>query len=212
MRNFLIERVEFAKSLYKESDQATYHDIVLILTAVLSACASKTYAGDHIDRVRFIELLIKHSKASHKTSNISIPYLINDGHIDNSNTEWSKPGYANRILMDTEVDISLDEAHEMYPDLDILTLKKYSYAFFIYKFLRCGYAHSYYRDGSLTHVAPSRRSTDTRISYIGRINDQGHIVRSGCFHIEYLIDLAEYHAQNLKQEHLAHPNEWWIKT
>ena len=210
MREYLIERVEFAKSLYKDHELATYHDITLILTAVLSACASRTWTGIGIDRVRFLELLINHSDAKHKTSNVSIPFLINDGLIDNSKTEWGKPGRATRILTDSEVDMPVEQAQCIYPSLDLKNLKMYSYAQLIYKFLRCGYAHSYYLDGDLSHVAHSDRYPDTRMSYIGMINDQGKIVRRrACFHIEYLIDLAEYHAHSLKSEPISQPAEWW---
>jgi len=210
MREFLIKRVNFAKSLYKDSEIATYHDIALILTSVLSACASRTWVGDRIDRVRFIELLINHSKEKQRTSNISIPYLINDNHINDTHTEWARPGYSTRILTDTEVDIPLNQAVIKYPNLAVSTLKSYSYAHFIYKLLRCGYAHTYYLDSSLSYVAPSNHYSDTRISYISELNYPNEAIRRiGCFHIEYLIDLAEHHAHTLKCEPLPHPNEWW---
>jgi hypothetical protein len=87
-------------------------------------------------------------------------------------------------------------------------LKKASYASLIYRWLRCGYAHTYWATGNTTHVAPSRRPA--QISYIGRSQPDGKVVRLASFHLDYLIEVTQHQVSTLDDKPSILPNEWWI--
>ena len=81
MQKFLQGRIDLVKSLLNSSLNIHYADCVLIICAVLSACASIRWPKKEIgiDRKRFVELLIKYSPDVFHASWISIPSLLNDG-------------------------------------------------------------------------------------------------------------------------------------
>ena len=61
MRHFLQGRIDFVQTLRNSSLDVTPHDLHLILTAVMSACAACRWPGDGFDRKRFVESLIRFS-------------------------------------------------------------------------------------------------------------------------------------------------------
>ena len=208
MQDFLSGRISLVKSLDANEPAARYEDLVLILCAVLSACAAIHYPGRGIDRNRFIELLVMNSPINFRTSWISIPALINRGLINESQTLYGKPGNETRIFRDEEIDVSLDEAKNQYPEIDEKSLKKHCYASLIYEWLRCGYTHEYCARGDITRVPASRQQA--RVSYIGRSTKNG-IKRMVSFHLNYLISIAEYHVSDLSREQLRKSSGWWIE-
>jgi hypothetical protein len=208
MKHFLKKRLELAKYLMSDVPGAIYEDVVLIITAVLSACASIRWPGRNIDRKRFIELLVRHSLAEFNTSWVSIPALINVGLIKEDNTPY-KGGYSARIFCDEEIDLCIDEVKNQYPMVTATNkeLREYCYASLTYKWLRCGYAHEYYHHENITPFPPSR--SNARISYIGR-SMNGKQKRMISFHIEYLFELANYHVTILPCTESQRPKTWWI--
>ena len=165
MKHFLKGRLEVARILAEEVPAATYADSVLIVTAVLSACASVRWPGRKIDRKRFIELLVSHSAEDFRTSWVSVPALVNRKLVPESDTPYGSP-FSTRIFRDDEIDLSLDGARARYPSVAGKELRKHSYASLIYEWLRCGYVHEYCPHDEITHVPPSRGKA--RVSYIGR--------------------------------------------
>lgn len=76
MQNFLRGRINLVRVLIADVPAASYADLVLIICAVLSACSSRRWPGQGIDKRRFIELLVMHSPPDFRTSWVSVPALI----------------------------------------------------------------------------------------------------------------------------------------
>jgi hypothetical protein len=186
----------------------SYADLVLILSAVISASAALRWPGRSIDRQRFVELLVRESPEEYHLSWISVPALIDMGYVSESDTAYGKPGQSTRIFQDEEIDCTYADARNTYAALLPKTLKQCSYAALIYEWLRCGYAHEYSPHKNITHVPASRH--DARISYIGRGTPQG-VTRMISFHLDYMIRIAEYHATNAAETPEQLPPEWWAE-
>jgi hypothetical protein len=178
------------------------------LTAVISACAAWRWPGERFDRKRFVETLIRFGPHSLHLDFISIGALLEVGLISESETPWRELGQSDRIFTGDEIDCALPDMRARYPHLEVCDLKNASYASLIYRWLRCGYAHNYWAAGNTSHVAPSRRPA--QISYIGRSQSDGQLVRIASFHLDYLIDVTQEQVSTLGDEPLQQPNEWWI--
>lgn len=207
MEKFLRGRLELVNVLAADVPSASYHDLVLIITAVLSACASVRWPGTGIDKKRFIELLVSHSPEDSHASWVSIPALIDQGLLTEIETPYGSPGQSTRIFCDHEIDLSFDDAKTKYPQVPSPQLRKHSYASLIYEWLRCGYAHEYCANKNITHMPPSRRKA--RISYIGR-GTPTKPQRMVSFHFDYLMELAQLHVSTLPQTPSPTPSKWWI--
>ncbi len=195
-----------AKALWDDVPGASYADVVLIVTAVLSACAAVRWPGTGIDKRRFIELLVMHSPVEFRTSWVSIPALINGGLLPESDTPYAG-GNSTRIFRDDEIDLCIEDAKEKYAHLREQQLRKYCYASLLYEWLRCGYAHEYCPHECITHVPATRAKA--RVSYIGR-SMGSEIKRMVSFHLDYLMDLSNYHVSVLPCCPYSAPASWWI--
>ena len=182
-----------------------YADSVLITCAVLSACAADRWPGTGIDRARFIELLVKHSPDHFHASWVSIPELLYQRLILQSQTPYGEFGNRDNIYRGEDVDCSLDEATKRFPD--VTDLRKRCYASLIYERLRCAYAHEYLIGENMNAVPATRRQA--RVSYIRRGPEADTRIRIS-FHIDYLIQLAEHHVSCLTGNPLQRPSTWWI--
>ena len=209
MRAFLQDRIRLVRELLTDGPAVAYGDLVLILTAVISACAAIRWPGRGIDRKRFVELLVRESPESFHASWISVPALINTGHVAEADTAYGKPGQSTRIFRDDEIDMAFEDAKATFKDVASDQIKRCSYAVLIYEWLRCGFAHEYCAHENTTELAPSRQAA--RVSYIGRGTPEGH-TRKVLFHLDYLIELAEYHASNLTESPKQQPAVWWIEA
>ncbi len=207
MQNFLRGRLELVEAIESDVVGATYADLVLIVTAVLSACASVRWPGLSRDRQRFVELLVNHSPEDFHTTWVSVPALISGGFVDEKGTPYDVPGEFTRAFCDQEIDLTFDDAKVKYPQVAVKNLRKHSYACLIYEWLRCGYAHEYCSHENVTDFPASRRKA--RVSYIGRSTPSGS-KRMVSFHLGYLKDLAQYHVSSLVRDPSPTPNPWWI--
>ena len=136
MRSFLCDRIRLVRELLADdAPDVCYADLVLILTAVMSACAAKRYPGDGIDRKRFVELLVRESPNEHHLSWICVPALLVSGDISEADTPWGKLGHSTRVFCDDEIDLSFADARKAYPLLTTKQTKNCSYAALIYKWL-----------------------------------------------------------------------------
>ena len=208
MEHFLKGRLDIAKTLSSDIPGATYADVVLIITAVLSACASLRWPGRGIDKKRFIELLVLHSPEDFHTSWVSIPALINQEFISEEETPY-KRGNSTRIFCGEEIDLPINKASVQYPNVTSEQLRKHCYASLIYEWLRCGYAHEYCPHENITHVPASRK--EARVSYIGRSIGENRKRRMVSFHLDYLMSIAEYHISILASKECSPPPTWWIE-
>lgn len=206
-QKFLQGRIDLVKDLIANNPLVSYADVVLIITAVLSTCASQRWPGDKIDKARFVELLVKHSPPDFRTSWVSVPALMNDGLIDEDKIPYGNLGNFTRIYCDYEIDLCIEEAEKRYPEIWARKLREHCYASLIYKWLRCGYSHEYCSHENVTHVPASRRRA--RLSYIGRSTNRG-TKRMVSFHLDYLFSLAEYHISILPDKPNPKPSSWWI--
>jgi hypothetical protein len=207
MQRFLRDRLEWVKSLCEDHEShATIHDLYLILTAIMSACAANRFPFKGFDKNRFIELLVMYSPPEFHTSWISVPALINDGLLTEADTPYGAPGHSTRIFCDEEIDQSYDNALARYFTIPRKTLVKYSYAALIYELLRCGYAHQYMHDETITPAAPTKR--EARVSYISG-SSHGKVSKRANFHFDYLFRLAEYHVENWSDVAADLPATWW---
>jgi len=208
MEPFLRGRIDLAKSLADGNPLASYADVALILTAVLSACASIRWPGKGIDRKRFIELLVSLSPADLRTSWVSIPALVNQRFISGRDTPYGG-GYHRQNFRDDEIDLCLEEARTKYASVPGDQLRKHSYASLIYEWLRCGYAHQYCPHENITHIPPS--SANARVSYNRRLSMDGkQQVMMVYFHLDYLFLLADHHLSVLPSTASSCPSAWWI--
>jgi hypothetical protein len=206
MRRFLRKRVELARTLATDNPLADYSDVVLVVTAVLSACASIRWPGKGVDRRRFVELLVKNSPEDFRLSWVSIPALINRGSIRESDTPYAG-GNSTRIFRDDEIDLPFQDVRTRYPSVPQDQVRKYSYASLIYDWLRCGYAHEYHAHEDIITVPPSRKNA--RVSYIGRWTSESS-KRMVALHLDYLLEIADYHVCALPETEDPRPSVWWL--
>src|SRR5262249_36744386 len=113
-----------------------------------------------------------------------------------------------RIFTGEEIDCPIPDMAQRYPGVSIRDFKRASYANRIYEWLRCGYAHIYWAAGNTTYVPPS--DSPAQISYIGRRESDGTLVRISSFDLDYLIDVAQEQVSTLPKKKLEKPAEWWI--
>ena len=140
MRRFLEDRIRLVKELLHSDIDVAYGDLVLVLSAVISSCASQRWPGRGIDRRRFIELLVRCSPPDAHTTWVCVPALINAGLVAEADTPYG-PGENTRIFRDHEIDLELPVAQSTYANVPLVDLKRCTYAVLIYEWLRCGYAH-----------------------------------------------------------------------
>ncbi len=208
MKIYLSQRLQFIRNLLKTDLGVHYADIVLLTSAILSACAAYRWPGKGFDEKRFVELLVKYSLNSHHTSWICVPELINKGLINESETSYFNNN--TRIFTDEEIDLDIEEASSKYPNVKREQLRKNSYASIIYTWLRCGYSHEYLPKGNAIQVKVSKRKA--RLSYIGRGMSETETKRMVFVHIDYLTALAEHHISILNEQNIRHPRSWWIQN
>ena len=206
MRHFLEDRIRLVRELIESDISVAYGDLVLILSAVISSCAAARWPGRGIDRRRFVELLVQLSPPDAHMNWVCVPALINSNLVSEADTPYG-PGENTRIFRDDEIDLELSAAQAKYTNVSLGNLKRRTYAVLIYEWLRCGYAHEYCAHENITHVPPSRYNA--RLSYIGRGTPDG-LKRMVSFHLDYLIDLAQFHAATLAEAADPVPGEWWI--
>jgi len=207
MQEFLKQRVNLVRDLRDSHLDVHYADLMLITCAVLSACASRRWPGRGKDKQRFIELLVNHSPDCFHASWVSVPELLNQGLIQESQTPYGQPGNHTRIYCGEEIDCSFADATVRFPNVCGRDLRRHCYASLIYERLRCGYAHEYWHHANITYVPASRSMA--RVSYIGRSTQTG-TKRMVSFHVDYLIQLAEHHVSSLPGSCSPRPRKWWI--
>jgi hypothetical protein len=172
----------------------SYAEAAILVCATLSALAAELWDGIGIDRVRFIEMLVKLGPEASACITVSIPLLVQ--HLEASAREmdakqlqraFSVPSIS-RVLTGPEVDRSESEVLALCPHLDLKELRRFSYASILYGEVRSSYAHEY-RPGKLADSLPMTMRSDQKVSYINRIADDLQTRRLVHFHLEWLTTL-----------------------
>ena len=194
-----------------------YSEAVLILSAVISALAAEAWPGeDKIDRKRFNEILAKHTPANLNATCISVPLLIGSLRKSGNIADANKAAEAlvcyddTRVLTGSDVDRSEDEIRALLPQLDLLRIRKCSYANLLYEEVRSPYVHGY-RPGKRADSHPMT-SRDADVSYTNWMDNPD---RSIHFHGDWISLLALPIAQALdaseKNLPFSRPIKWWIE-
>ena len=152
-RNFFMNRIKIADQLhhqYKRSDYWADLDALLILCAVLGAASNQVWPGKRQDRLKFVELLIRYSKAFPSVKTISIPILMGKHRDKPELADLDPSSIPTQVLLSREIDKLENEVVKTCPSLDLKDIRSALYANLIYKYVRSGLMHSYALNGSLT--------------------------------------------------------------
>lgn len=212
------EKCSVALALHSEVASAGYAEAILVLCAVLSAISAEVWPGRRIDRVRFVELLVRFASNDLYAATISVPILTQ------SLSDSGRTGEANiiathflqfdptRVLIGADVDKAELEILSACPSVASFDLRKYSYAALLYKDVRSAYAHEY-GPGHRASSWPMTLSPDPKVSYVNRLTDKGP-KRLIHFHIEWVTHLAKSIAANLTNTMppLEMPTNWWLEN
>lgn len=206
-----------ALALHSEIASTGYAEAIILLCAVLSAISAKVWPGRRIDRVRFVELLLRFSTNGPSAATISVPILIQ------SLRDSASTGEANilekhflkfdstRVLTGADVDKTEQELLSVSPSIPSSTLRNCSYAALLYEDVRSAYAHEY-GPGPRADSWPMTSSHDPKVSYINRLTDNGP-KRLIHFHVEWVAHLAKSIAASLASITLPldAPQVWWLE-
>ena len=211
-------KIELASRLNSGECGGTYAEAVIVLCSVLSGIAADIWPGRNIDRKRFVELLVKYSDAKHCCQKASIPLLVGavrdsgDSQLATQVRNELLPFSETRVIAGEEVDKAIDELQISYPAIDVLMLKRNSYACLLYEEIRSGFVHEYrpgersdsFVMGSLHHDSPIR--------YINRADKPDRLIY---FNVSWLASIITDVVDNLsKNDPLPKFNNytsWWIE-
>lgn len=205
IREILLARVALAESLHNHQ-RATFYDEGILLCSVLIACAAQRWPGEDVDRKRFVELLVRHSRDEMMCSWVSLPMLIRRGVIEETMPALSLPSKDN-VWRDVDVDHPIATVLESRADLSPIEAKRCSYANLIYDWHAGGYPTISAALSPITCVPTGRKRS--RVSYF----KQDPPSKSDWFvglSITYLYELAKHHAAIVVEHAEARPLKWWL--
>ena len=219
-RNWVAEKCQVATRLSRGEAGGGYAEAAILVCATLSALAAELWAGTGIDRVRFIEMLVKLGPEAGTCRTISVPLLTQHLQSSGRPTEatqlqraFSVPSIS-RILTGPEVDRLEADVLAVCPALDLEELRRFSYASILYGEIRSSYAHEY-RPGQLADSLPMTMRQDQKVSYINRICDDLQTRRLVHFHFEWLTALPVEIAGVVDGSSATLPQPlpklWWAK-
>ena len=199
----------------------SYSEAAILTCAALSALAAEVWPGQRIDRVRFIELLVRLGPSPTLASIVSVPLLVR--HLESTPEAASAALLKNkllgfsptRIVTGTEVDRSESELLALCPTLSPRIMRKHSYACLLYEEVRSSYAHEY-RPGNKSDSWPMTVCNGESVSYVNRLLTAGipETVRLIHFHLSWLTKLAIDLATNIDTLRATLPrpvpSTWWI--
>ncbi len=230
-RERIARPVRIAQELAAGALGGTYTEAVLLLTALLSAIAAEAWPGTGVDRMRFIELLVRHTPSALEATKISLPLLIRDCHVEGQHDTAKKleglrprlfgPGQDSRVLTGEEVDVFEDDVVAA-SGLDLRRVRETSYAAVLYKRVRCGVAHQYSLDRDATAWPMASKSAAISYSNLLELDHTrepsephdlgrrlGTVRRQIHFGVDWLAELvfATFESTGLNQ--LPTPATWW---
>jgi hypothetical protein len=214
------EKCDIAGRLARGEAGGGYAEAAIVLCSALSALAAETWPGPTKDKARFVELLVRLGKYRAACTTVSVPLLVQEletltrkGEAIALRRATSLPNAAH-ILVGPDVDRPEDQVLAVCPSLDIVFVRKFSYAALLYQEIRSSYAHEY-RPGTSANSAPMTAVTDQAASYANHLREPAfvHLARTIHFHVPWLIELARDLADAVDAVNLPLPDPplWWIK-
>jgi len=211
------EKVQLAIRLSKGECGGTYAESVLILCSVLSGISADIWPERGYDRKRFVELLVKYTSSSTNVTKVSIPLLIgyyrDNGkrNISMSLRDKLLPFGDTRVLTSDDVDKNINDIINDFPDADIKTLKKHSYANLLYEEIRSGYAHEYMPGTRSDSLAMGFGRANSHVSYVNMASKLDRLIYLS---ISWLSLLVREVVENLtvldEKPIFQNYSDWWL--
>ncbi len=211
LSSFISRRIAVASDLREGKCGGAIQDAILILSGAISAIASEVWPGDKIDRKRITEVLVRYASNSPHPSMVSVPLLCQGAELDQATRLTLQSRFLDydevRILVDADVDRHEADIQPFSRQIDLKTLRKYSYANLFYTELRSGIVHQYQAMDKAELEPMTRRKA--AVSY-SNVNSARRIV----FHFAWLVETLQSVAANLdpmlETLPLSQPPSWWI--
>lgn len=214
------KKAKVAAQLASGQCGGSYGDAAVILCSCLSALAAEVWPGDHIDHVRFVELLEKYAPPRLRSARVSIPLLVDDlrsqqgsrrtAEADQIEWKFLQQFCSGRILIGDEVDKNGDEIRAACPGINLECIRRSSYANLLYRQVRCAYAH----EGRIGPAAESSPQT-VLTSHVSYFNSMIQPHRRIYFPVEWMSALAEGAAQAVDKmapiPPVQPPKTWWLE-
>jgi hypothetical protein len=214
------EKCAIAQALAAGQAGGGYGEAAIIISAAISALAAEVWPGRGIDRVRFIELLVRFAPAS-DTAKISIPLLVQElsptseaAHAETLRKAFLPSSPAS--LITRSVDKLESEVLRVCPQLKTERLRKVSYACLLYEEVRSSYAHQYKAGAKAESWLVSSEAAGESAGYANRLvgPDLSETQKLIHFHIEWLVQVAQALARNIDARRgaipVSSPALWWI--
>jgi hypothetical protein len=217
----MTEKCEIAMALASGVLRGGYAEAAILICAALSALAAEVWPGRGIDRVRFIELLVRFAPDASVPTRISIPLLVRDLSLAGSDVSAKQLGneFLNfgetRVVIGSETDKPESEVLAISPTVPLKLVRQFSYACLLYQDVRSAYAHEY-QPGARADSWPMTMSRSEAVSYVNRLVGPGEAatVRLIHFHIAWWAELAIGIAKSIDAQSRAVPRSpplnWWI--
>ena len=228
--NWIKSKIKIAECLCKGGCNGSYDDAVLILCGALSGVASDLWPSalspkQGIDKMRFVELMVKHSKSNPHPELISVPLLYitrskdplqkDNAHVIEQQFKslnlWSGP-LGTRIITCKDYHLSDKDAQSLLNGLPLQEIRKYSYAYVFYDQLRCGYVH----EGKPRKMATTGRMGMSRrnpkIEYL--LEDHVNIIHKICFSFDWIkemvLSISDIYEELDADSPATKPTKWWL--
>lgn len=213
------KKIDLASRLNSGECGGSYAEAVIILCSVLSGIAADVWPGRNIDRKRFVELLVKCTGASHCSQKVSVPLLVGavrdrgDRQLAETLRRDLLPISETSVITGDDVDKTIDELKTAYPAIDVMTLKKNSYACLLYEEVRSGYVHEYKPGERSDSWAMGSVRQNSSISYINRLDKPDRLIY---FNVTWLAALVREVVDSLSKSDplptFSTYNSWWLEN
>ena len=212
---WVTDKCNIALALESGQVGAGYSEAAILVCATLNALAAEVWPGRGLDRVRFVELLIKMTPSSPSPATISVPLLVQHLRTESLTAEADTlvralmPFGSSLVITGSDVDKSEFDLLSICPTIPVGLLRKNSYACLLYEDVRSSYAHEY-RPGGRADSWPMTMLQGQCVSYVNKVTKR-HVH----FHIEWLARIAIERAKSIDASDatlpLARPTTWWIE-
>lgn len=212
---WVTDKCNIALALESGQVDAGYSEAAILVCATLNALAAEVWPSRGLDRVRFVELLIKMTPSSPSPATISVPLLVQHLRTESLTAEADTlvralmPFGSSLVITGSDVDKSEFDLLSICPTIPVGLLRKNSYACLLYEDVRSSYAHEY-RPGGRADSWPMTMLQGQCVSYVNKVTKR-HVH----FHIEWLARIAIELAKSIDASDatlpLARPTTWWIE-
>lgn len=218
-QNWVADKCRTAYRLSRGEAGGGYAEAAILTCATLNALAAELWPGRNIDRVRFVEMLVRHGAQAGECSQISIPLLVQHLEANSRQLEAQQLRYAfalspkSFVVTGTDVDQYERAVYSVCPQLQLNEVRDFSYASLLYKEIRSSYAHEY-KTGDRADSVPMTTLTNQSVSYINQMANNQEMIRLVHFHVEWLAQLAVEVAGVVDRLAgrlpLQQPQKWWL--